>query len=184
MKIHKVVVTGPESTGKTTIASRLASFFGTVWIPEYARDYVLGLGREYTYNDIEHIAREQLRLETRYVSRAKHFLFYDTWLIITKVWFRVKYDRYPAWIDDAIRESGTGLYLVCDTDIPWVADNVRENGGEMRDILLAMYREEIGAFGIACEMVSGDGDARLISALNHLDKHFDLETIGFKLADR
>jgi nicotinamide riboside kinase len=183
MKTHKVVVTGPESTGKTTLAARLASRFGTVWIPEYAREYVLGLGRHYTYNDIEHIAREQLHSEKQYISRANHFLFFDTWLIITKIWFRVKYDRHPGWIDDAVRESGIGLYLVCNTDIPWEADNVRENGGEMREILLAMYLDEINAFGIPCELVSGEGDARVQSAINHLDKHFDLEAIGFKAAD-
>ncbi len=178
MKIHKVVVTGPESTGKTSLASRLASRFGTVWIPEYARGYILGLGRDYTYLDIEHIAMEQVLREKKYISRANHFLFFDTHLIITKIWFRVKYDRYPLWIDDAIRESGIDLYLVCNTDIQWVADEVRENGGEMREKLLAMYLEEIRAFGFSGELVSGQGPARIKSAIEHLNNHFNLKTIG------
>lgn len=178
MKIHKVVVTGPESTGKTSLASQLASRFSTVWIPEYARDYILGLGRSYTFHDIEHIAREQVRREKEHISRANRFLFFDTHLIITKVWFRVKYDRYPLWIDEAIRESGTGLYLVCNTDIPWEPDNVRENGGKMREILLAMYQEEIRVFGFPCELVSGKGPARVTSAINHLNNHFNVNALG------
>jgi nicotinamide riboside kinase len=172
MDINKVVVTGPESTGKTSLSMMLAAHYGTVWVPEFSREYVAGLGRKYNYNDIEHIAREQVRREMDYISGAKRFIFFDTHLIVTKVWFRVVYGRYPEWIDDAITESGLDFFLVCNTDIPWIPDPVRENGGEMREKLLEMYMQEITSFGFPWEMVSGKDNSRIQSAINKVNIHF------------
>ena len=86
--MFKVVVTGPESTGKTEICKFLAASYDTVYIPEYAREYVSSLNRPYTFADVEQIARvqvDQFRKEHE-VNRA--VLFLDTYLIITKIWFR------------------------------------------------------------------------------------------------
>jgi NadR type nicotinamide-nucleotide adenylyltransferase len=173
-EVYRVVITGPESTGKTSLALTLASRFKTAWIPEYAREYISGLGRKYNYTDIEHIAREQVRREKEFICKAKDFLFYDTYLVVTKIWFKVKYGHYPQWIDEAILRSGIDLFLICNIDIPWIADPVRENGGEMREKLLEMYKEEISSFGIPWEMVSGRNDQRTYSAINILNEHFNL----------
>jgi NadR type nicotinamide-nucleotide adenylyltransferase len=172
MDIYKVVVTGPESTGKSSLSKMLALHYGTVWVPEYSREYVAGLGRKYNYDDVEHIAREQVRREKDYISLAKKFIFFDTHLIVTKVWFRVVYGRYPEWIDDAIRGSCLDLFLLCNTDIPWIADPVRENGGEMREKLLEMYMEEITSFGFPWKLISGRDHNRILSAIKILDTHF------------
>ncbi len=165
MHIYKVVITGPESTGKTSLAQRLAFHFNTVWIPEYAREFLISLGRKYCYDDVENIAREQVIRERDSLKIAKGFLFYDTHLIVTKIWFKVVYGRFPSWIDDAIRSSGIDLFLVCNTDIPWVPDPLRENGGEMREILLKMYKDEIESFGIPWVMISGKDEYRTYSAI-------------------
>lgn len=172
MDIYKVVVTGPESTGKTSLSMMLASHYETVWVPEYSREYVASLGRKYNYHDVEHIAREQVRRGKEYISGAKRFIFFDTHLVVTKVWFRVVYDRYPEWIDDAITGSCLDLFLLCDTDIPWITDPVRENGGEMREKLLEMYKEEITSFGFPWELVSGKDNSRFHSAIKILNTHF------------
>lgn len=174
MQIHRVVVTGPESTGKTNLARDLANHFSTVWIPEYARQYIEGIGRKYTWDDVEHIAREQVRLERLYLEKAKGFLFYDTYLIITRVWFMVVYNRYPSWIDEALRNSGIDLFLLCNTDIEWIPDPVRENGGEMREKLLEMYRKEIDSFGIPWKLVSGRSYERTNSAIEIVKSHFNI----------
>jgi nicotinamide riboside kinase len=178
MDIKKVVITGPESTGKTLLAERLASHFNTVWIPEYAREYVMGLNRKYNFGDIEHIAREQLIREQFYLKAANGFLFYDTHLIILKIWFQVVYGRYPGWIDEAIKNSGIHLFLVCNTDIPWTPDHVRENGGEMRDVLLDMYIKEIISAGFTWKMVSGKSENRTNSALDTINLFFKENRIG------
>ncbi len=178
MKIRKVVITGPESTGKTLLASTLASRYGTVWIPEYAREYICNLGRTYNYRDIEHIALQQVVSEKHYFSFARNFLFYDTFLVVTKIWFMILYDRYPRWIDIALQESQIDLFLVCNTDIPWIADPVRENGGEMRERLLDMYIKEINSLGIPWDLVTGKDEKRILSATGSLDKHFKVQQLG------
>lgn len=180
MNIYKVVVTGPESTGKTCLAKMLASLYDTVWIPEYARDYISSLGRKYAYDDIELIAREQVRREKYYLTLAKDFLFYDTHLVITKVWFMALYGRYPEWIDKALEESGIDLFLVCNIDIPWVPDPLRENGDEMRGILLEMYKDEIRSCGIPWKLVSGKDEQRFSAAVDILCDHFNQEYNGLK----
>ena len=173
MDLNRVVITGPESTGKTLLAEKLATYFNTIWIPEYARDYITTLDREYNYDDLEHIAREQVKREKDLIKNARGFLFYDTHLIITKVWFKVVYNRYPLWIDKAVISSGIDIFLVCNTDIPWIPDHVRENGGEMRNKLLDMYIDEIEMFGIPWSLVSGQEDNRTEFAINKVKSFFN-----------
>jgi nicotinamide riboside kinase len=173
MEVYRVVITGPESTGKTSLTTMLASYFKTAWVPEYSRDYITRLGRKYDYHDVEHIAREQVGREKEYLPGAKDFLFYDTHLIIIKVWFKVLYNNYPAWIDEAISMSRTDFFLLCNTDIPWVPDPVRENGGEMREKLLLMYQDEIISLGIPWKLISGKNKQRINSAIRVLEDHFN-----------
>jgi nicotinamide riboside kinase len=175
MDIKKVVITGPESTGKTMLTEKLASHFKTTWIPEYARGYILGLNRKYTYDDVEHIALEQIRREKEFLLSANLFLFYDTHLIVTKIWFIQVFGHYPGWIDGEIESAAIGLFLVCNTDIPWVPDPVRENGGEMRKVLLDMYIREIESFGIPWRLVAGMSAQRTRSAIEIVSTHFNVD---------
>jgi len=172
-KIKRIVVTGPESTGKTELAHNLAQYFQTVWVPEYARSYVENLSRPYTREDIENIARYQLTQEKEFLAKARNgYLFFDTWFIITKIWFEVVYGDCPEWITEHIRRSEIDLFLVCDTDLPWIPDAVRENGGERRDELMKMYCHEIETLGFPYVVVSGSGENRLNNALKLLREKF------------
>lgn len=92
----KIVVAGAESTGKSTIANALANRFQTICIPELARNYIKKLNWKYTYEDIENIAKQQLDLEQQ-LSLDNKYIFFDTWLIITKVWFDFVYKKHPEW---------------------------------------------------------------------------------------
>jgi NadR type nicotinamide-nucleotide adenylyltransferase len=172
-KMKRIVITGPESTGKTELARTLAEHFQTVWVPEYARSYVENLGRPYTREDVGNIARYQLSQEKEFHAKARNgFLFFDTWFIITKIWFDVVYGECPQWITEHISNSPIDLFLVCDTDLPWIPDSVRENGGEKRNELMQMYCREIESFGFHYAMVSGSGEDRLKNALKLLEEEF------------
>jgi NadR type nicotinamide-nucleotide adenylyltransferase len=170
--IIRIVITGPESTGKTALAQALAEKLGTVWIPEYARSYVENLNRPYDYDDVVQIARHQIDQETTYSTEAgKGILIFDTWLIITKVWFDLVFGKCPEWVCEHIWSTKIDLFLICDTDLPWIADSVRENGGDKREELFQRYCNEIRSFGFNYEIVNGVGDARTINAMKLLSKH-------------
>jgi nicotinamide riboside kinase len=92
--MQKIIITGPESTGKTTLAQQLAQHYQTVWVPEYSRDYIAQLNRSYEEDDLLEIAKGQVRREDEMV--AKHtpdLLICDTSLLVIKVWSKVKYQR-------------------------------------------------------------------------------------------
>ena len=171
-KISRIVITGPESTGKTELAQALAEKLGTVWVPEYARYYIENLNRPYDYDDVVRIAQHQVAQETEYATKiGKGLLIFDTWLIITKVWFDLVFGKCPEWVCKHIRSSKIDLFLVCDTDLPWIADPVRENGGEKREQLFQLYCNEIRSFGFKYEIVSGFGDSRTNNAMYALSKY-------------
>lgn len=167
----KIVVTGPESTGKTELAKNLASYFGSAWVPEYAREYIEKRNGKYSFSDVENIAREQLNSVCMYEKKEKKILFIDTYLIIIKVWFEYVYKCIPIWLHNEILRSKIDLFLVCDTDIPWVYDPIRENGGEMRETLLNSYIEELKFYHFPYEIVRGNGKERIKNALKHIQKH-------------
>ncbi len=170
-RIIKIVITGPESTGKTLLTDFLADHYHTVRVPEYAREYIGGLNRPYRYEDVEHIALQQIGLEKIYMEKAAHILFYDTWLIITKTWFRVVFGRYPEWLDNEIKEASIDLYLHCYYDIPWVPDPLRENPGKMRKKLFNIYQDEINKTDVPFGIIRGKGADRYQNALKIVD-HF------------
>lgn len=164
--IKRIVLIGPESTGKTELAEYLSKKFNTCYVPEYARSYIEKLGRSYSYSDVEHIALKQLELEKKIEEKANGVLFYDTFLIITKVWFDIVYKKRPGWLDETIKESTIDFYLLCNTELPWVDDPVRENGGEMREKLFDIYKKELEHYNFNYEIVNGLGENRFSNALN------------------
>jgi len=172
--LKKVVITGPESTGKTTLAEQLARSFGTAWVPEYARGFVRNLGREYGYQDLLHIGRRQIEELTNQYEGADQFVFFDTGLIITRVWFLERYQTCPDFIDRAIREITVDLYLLCRTDIEWINDPVREHSGLDRERLFSRYQDELIRYGASYRMIEGRGENRLHNAIQALQ-----DTLGF-----
>jgi nicotinamide riboside kinase len=170
--IYRIVITGPESTGKTELAKVLAKKQNGDWIPEYARQYVENLDRPYNYDDVVHIARYQVAQDAGLALRSgRVVLIYDTWLILTKVWLEQVFGTCPEWISEHIRSTKIDLFLICDTDLPWIADPVRENGDVRREQLFKLYCEEIRHFGFNYEIVSGLGPARAENAMIALAKH-------------
>ena len=171
--MKKIVVLGPESTGKTDLCRALSRHFDRPWIPEYARDYISKLTQPYTYEDVETIAHHQIVEQKEVLKSPKKsdFLFLDTDLIITKVWFLHVFGRCPDWLQSELEKLEITLYLLCKPDIPWEFDPVRENP-EIRDFLYDWYKREIETLGRPFFEISGLGEKRLqnaIAALQNLD---------------
>jgi len=165
-----IVLTGPESTGKSVLTQQLAKHFNGFAVKEYAREYVEGLDRSYTFDDIEVIARHQVE-EYSFFNEAtgpKDLVFFDTFLIITKVWFEEVFGCCPIWLDKAIRDLKINLALICFPDLVWVADGVRENP-DRRQYLYQRYLKDLEIYGIPYRIIKGNGDRRTINAVNYVN---------------
>lgn len=171
--VDVVVVTGSESVGKSDITLALAKHYNTNCISEYARQYVEALNREYTYADIEQIAKKQIENIEKAKAKAKRYLFVDTYLIVIKQWFIEVFQKYPVWLDEELKNNNIALYLLCDTDIPWVADPVRENGGSKRLYLQEMYKQQLQQNKFDFATVTGKGKDRVENAIKIVDSFFE-----------
>ena len=167
--LTRICVTGPECTGKTTLAARLAEHFGTAWSAEYAREYAVARGNELTVADVEPIARGQIanedRADTRHPTPDTRIVIHDTDLISTVVYARHYYGECPAWIVDEARRRRADLYLLMDTDLEWVADPARDSPGELREELFDAFRRTLEEFDARFVIVSGVGEERWAGAL-------------------
>jgi nicotinamide riboside kinase len=172
--LRTIVITGPESTGKTMISKYLGSQLDCPWIPEYARDYIGSLNRHYNYSDLVHIAETQVNQKNEIEKSGAYMLVLDTWLIITKVWFLEVFNKFPEWLDNEIANHKIDLFLVCKPDIPWIPDPLRENGGEKRDYLMNRYIEEIRNTGWKYSIIGGTGEERYKNALESVKTQFNL----------
>lgn len=176
----RIILTGPESTGKTELASALADKYNTAYIPEYAREYIGSLNRPYEYDDLVHIAKHQKEQMKDFISRVHTIIFADTYLMITRVWFEWVYRKYPSWIDDELKKTRDALYLLCKPDIPWFPDGMRENGGKNREILFQTYENHLRYLGLHYRYVSGQGDMRMENACRQVEEFINEKGIRSK----
>ena len=172
--IHRVAILGAESTGKTTLARSLALRFQTVWVPEYAREYMTMYTGDYSANDIVEIAKHQLQEEDQLALQANKLLFTDTELITAKVWCEDVFSTCPDWLEQHFKEHRYDLFLLTANDLPWVADPVRVNP-QRRDYFFNLYKRMMEENNFPHEIISGRYEARLLSAINAVKKHFLVE---------
>lgn len=177
-EIIKIVIIGPESTGKSTLCAQLAAHYDTVWCPEYAREYLLSNGTNYSYNDLLTIAKGQLELEEQYfknvlqstTNNIKPF-FIDTDMYVMKVWCEFVFDKCHRFVLDQIIERKYDLYLLCNTDLPWVKDELREYPDlESRQTLYKTYQDIMINQAVAWVDIKGNNDERLKIAISAVDK--------------
>lgn len=169
--IKKIAITGPESTGKSELAKQLAQHYQGEFVAEFARQYIDQLEREYSYEDILIIARNQFRREQEMLSSTKHFLFSDTELIVTKIWSLHKYGSCHPWIENQILSNTYDLFLLCNVDLPWQFDEQREHP-HLRNFFFDWYKKELDAYGFPYRIVSGTGTERLANAIAAIDNYF------------
>lgn len=159
MEIKKVVVIGPECTGKSELSNLLAREFNTVWVEEYARAYIDGLQRPYTADDLPIIARGQIELEESAAARANKVLICDTDLYVIKVWSNFKYGYCDPWILEQIALRKYDLYLLTYIDIPWQYDPLREHP-DQRDRLYEIYLDEMKSQSVPFAEIKGGREQR------------------------
>lgn len=173
--MKKIVIIGPESTGKSTLCEELAEHYHTAWCVEYARDYLLQHGTAYTNEDLNNIARGQLALEAQTAQEANgRCYFVDTDLYVMKVWYEVAFAHCPTWILKGIAKSTCDLYLLCSTDLPWAKDELREYPDlKMRQRLFNMYKDIVLNSGVPWAKISGTDRQRLHKAVAVIDHLFN-----------
>ena len=162
-----VVVTGSESTGKTTLAGDLARHFGTLCVPEYARTYVdarLALGRGLDAADVEPIARGEIAAIDAAMPNASELLVLDTDLVSTVVYARHYYGSCPAWIEQAARDRLGDLYLLCDIDVPWVPAPQRDRP-HLRPHMHGLFADTLSALGARTVTIRGSWAERFATAV-------------------
>jgi nicotinamide riboside kinase len=192
--IKKIVIIGPESTGKSTLCEQLAAHYNTVWCPEYAREYLLQNGTNYTFDDLATIAKGQVALEDEYVGKVENqesrkvrkltepgsvlpdlqtsgLLFLDTDMYVMKVWCEFVFGRCHRFILDEIVARKYDLYLLCNTDLPWTKDELREYPDlESRETLFKMYKDILMNQSTPWVEIKGSNDDRLKIAIEATEK--------------
>jgi len=181
--LKKIVIIGPESTGKSTLSEQLAQHYETTWCPEFAREYLLTNGTDYEFDDLLTIARGQLALEDEYntmlenqsvsmLEEGGHLpLFIDTDMYVMKVWCEFVFGRCHRFILEQIIERKYDLYLLCNTDLPWVKDELREYPDlHTRQKLYHIYQDIMINQSVPWVDISGDYEQRLQKAIAGVDK--------------
>lgn len=188
--IKKIVVIGPESTGKSTLCQKLADHYKTLWVPEYAREYLEKNGTEYTYEDLLTIAKGQIQSEEKFTDDQlkRHsgsladnsndplvldhsLLFVDTDLYVMKVWSEFVFNKCNNWILNRIAERKYDLYLLCDTDLPWVEDSLREYPDQkVREKLFYFYKDNMVNQSTSWRIISGNYEERFRKAITAIEE--------------
>jgi NadR type nicotinamide-nucleotide adenylyltransferase len=166
--VIRVVVTGSECTGKTTLARELAAAYRVECVPEYIRTFVDRIGGRPQFSDHGPIARGQKALEDEYRARAGNLLIHDTDLLSTVAYCRAYFDRCPEWIEAAAIDRKASLYFLCDIDVPWQADGLRDRPDRRKEMheLFEAVLNEAGARHVT---LRGSLAARLAESRRHLD---------------
>ncbi len=170
--IKKVVIIGPECTGKTTLAQVLAQHYNTAWVPEYAREYIDSLDRPYREEDLLAIANGQVMGENNGVRTANKVLICDTDLLVIKIWQEHKYGKCYQEILDRIKASRYDLYLLTYIDVPWENDPQRENPG-LRRFFFDIFKKELEARGLKFIELRGELSKRSQAAIKAIDQLFE-----------
>lgn len=166
----RVVLTGSESTGKSTLAGRLAAHYGARLVPEFVRGYAEVRGGVIELSDHGPIARGQMALEDEHVARAAPdgLVVQDTDLLSTVVYCEHYFGVCPAWIAETATTRRPDLYLLCEIDVEWVADGVRDRG-HMREEMQRLFRDAVAQSGAPFAVITGAADERLLRATEVID---------------
>ncbi len=183
--VKKIVIIGPESTGKSTLCEQLAAHYHTIWVREYAREYLLKNGTDYTFENLLAIAKGQVAGEELAVERwslavadsseqrttnNEQPVFIDTDMHVMKVWCEFVFEKCHHWILNRIVERKYELYLLCNVDLPWVKEELREYPDLVsRQKLYHHYKDIMVNQNVPWVDISGTYEERLKKAIVAVD---------------
>jgi NadR type nicotinamide-nucleotide adenylyltransferase len=172
--LKKIVAIGPESTGKSTLCALLSSHFQTAWVAEYAREYLLTHGTQYSYEDLLTIARGQLAGEDAayaYFQAKGKPIFIDTDMYVMKVWSEFVFGKCDPFILYQIAKREYDLYLLCGTDLPWEKDELREYPDqETREKLFLIYKDLLINQSVPWVEIRGRHEHRIHKAIEAVNQ--------------
>lgn len=166
----RIVVTGSECTGKTTLAAALAEHHGAPCVPEYVRRFVAETGRAPKLADVEVIARGQIDLEDELAAGGGALVVQDTDLLSTVVYSRHYYGDCPPWVEKALSERGADLYLLAGIDVPWAPDGDQRDRGDRREEMQQLFRQALIDRGLSFVEVAGPAETRLALAVTEVKR--------------
>ncbi len=166
-----VVVTGVESTGKSTLAQALAAHYQAPCVNEYAREFLEGLGRPYQEADLPSIARGQLNAQQAAAASRPPLLIADTDLSVIAIWGLFKYNRMPTGVAELLQHNLPQLYLLPHWDMHWQPDPFRENpDAASRQTLYTMYQQLLATTGVPVVQLQGNQQQQLQQALKAINQ--------------
>lgn len=170
----KVVLFGPESTGKTTLSRQLARYYNSVWVPEYAREYLQNKWnderRTCEPQDLLPIAEGQMKLENELAQKTDSVLICDTDLLETKVYSEAYYlGSCDPVLEKHALENSYNLYFLTYIDTPWEADDLRDKPEHRKDMFEA-FQNALIKHKRPYVLLKGDKKTRLQTAVKHIDK--------------
>ncbi len=168
--IRKVVFTGPESTGKTTLAKMLATHLNLPYVKEYAREYLNNLGHPYGYEDVLNIAMLQMSEEEKIKSIHPPVLICDTDLLTIKIWSEDKFHKCEHWLTHAFVDRAAEVYFLCTPDFSWQPDPLREDP-ERQNQLYQIYKDYLIHFKIRFIELTGSIENRMNLTLAYMNNN-------------
>ena len=173
-KCLRIVLYGPESTGKTTLAESLAKYYKTIWVPEWARAYLQKKWDKKketcSMKDLSVIIKKQIKSQKKNEKKANELMFCDTNFLVTKVWAKTHYDGYcPPEVNDLIKKEIYDLYLLTAIDIPWIKDDLRDSPHRRKEMFFA-FEEELKKYNFPYIYLNGDFEKRMKTTINYLSK--------------
>lgn len=164
-----ISIIGPESTGKTWLANKLAEHYSTHYVPEYSREYFNNKEYVYDIDDLVDIAVGQLHNEESAYSRSNKLIFCDTDILSISIWSQVVFGKVPKWIAEVVDKQVYDLYLLCNLDVEWEDDPLRKNNHN-RQFIYNLFVNELEKHSFNFRIISGVSDERLDNAIKFVDE--------------